>query len=212
MTEGAVLIIGAGGHASVIVDCLKSSGRSIMGVIDPAFEIGLEVFPDVRCIDNRDNFFQEISIQSFFLANGIGSIGSIEKRRLVFEKYTKLGIKFETVIHPSAQIAWGVHLMEGSQIMAGSIIQPRTRIGLNTIINTGAKIDHDGEIGNHVHIAPGVTISGGVTVEDGVHIGTSAAVIQGVRVGRGSIVGAGVTVLRDVPANTKISINEMTKW
>ncbi len=206
-----VLLIGAGGHAAVVHDCLWLAGRTVAGVVDPSVAIGVEVFPGVVCIGNDDDVLGERPAGSLLLANGLGSIGP-GRRRLVYEHLTRLGFEFVSFAHPSAVIAKGADLADGTQIMAGAIIQPRVKIGSNAIINTGARIDHDCEIGSHVHVAPGATLSGDVRIGDGGHVGTAAVLIQGVRVGANSIVGAGVTVLRDVPPETTISASKTPVW
>jgi len=207
-----VLLIGAGGHAAVVHDCLRLAGRTVAGVLDPSVAIGVEVFPGVVCIGNDDDVLGKRPAGSLLLANGLGSIGSPGRRRLVYERLTRLGFEFISFAHPSAVIAKGADLADGTQIMAGAIVQPRVKIGSNAIINTGARIDHDCVIGSHVHVAPGATLSGGVSIGDGSHVGTAAVLIQGVQVGANSIVGAGVTVLRDVPPETTISASKTTVW
>ncbi len=207
-----VLIIGAGGHAVVVHDCLRLASRSVAGVLDPSATIGTEIFPGAVCIGNDDNVLTEYPARLFLLANGVGSIGNTSRRRSIYERLSGLGFEFVSFAHPSAVIANGADLADGTQVMAGAIIQPRARIGSNSIINTGARVDHDCVIGKHVHVAPGATLSGGVTIGDGSHIGTGAVLIQGVQVGESSIVGAGVIVLRDVPPKTIISVSKTPVW
>ena len=133
------------------------------------------------------------------LVNGVGSTGSTASRRDIYDRFTREGYCFATVIHPSAIVAPEVQIEDGVQIMAGAILQAGSSVGSNAIVNTGAIIDHDCVVGAHAHIAPGAVLSGGVHVGSGAHIGTGACIIQGVSIGAASVVGAGAVVIKDVP-------------
>lgn len=198
-----VLILGAGGHAKVLVDALLASSAVIAGIVDPDPKLSGANILGVPVLGGDDvvGQFPAAEIQ---LVNGLGSIGVPVKRQQLFERFKGMGYNFATVVHPSAVLALDVELGEGAQVMAGAVIQAGSRIGRNTIINTRASIDHDCIIGNHVHIAPGVTLSGGVTVGEGTHIGTGATVVQGINIGKGCLVAAGAVVVRDVAAHTRV--------
>jgi len=193
----ARLILGAGGHAKVLLEALQQAGVAIMGVVDsdPALLgtkiLGIPVLGD-------DTKVGQFSCDEIVLVNGLGSIRLPVRRTQIFKYFKEQGYCFATVVHPSAIIASDVVLGEGTQVMAGAVIQPGCRIGCNSIVNTRASIDHDCLIGDHVHIAPGVTMSGAVRVGDGAHIGTGATIIQGITVGQFSTVGAGAVVTKNV--------------
>lgn len=198
-----VLILGAGGHARVLLEALHASSRQIAGIVDadPA-RIG-ETVMGVPVIGTDEKIFN-FRTDEIELVNGIGSVASTLKRGEIFAAFKACGYRFATVVHPSAIIASNVELAEGAQIMAGAVIQVGARIGINSIVNTRAAVDHDCRIGAGVHIAPGVTLSGDVRVDDDVHIGTGATVIQGVHIFANSVVGAGSVVLRDVPGGVTV--------
>lgn len=193
-----IIILGAGGHAKVLIDALLATYAVIAGIVDPDLTLTGSKILGVPVLGG-DEVIGEFPPSEVHLVNGLGSIGIPVKRQQLFEKLKGLGYGFATVVHPSAVIASDVVLGEGTQVMAGAIIQAGCRVGINCIINTRASVDHDCIIGDHVHIAPGVTISGGVTVGTCSHIATAATVIQGVSIGEKSLVGAGALVLKDVP-------------
>lgn len=198
-----VLVVGAGGHAKVLVEALLASGVSIAGMTDADPSLAGKSVLGVPVLGGDDVVagYQRGAIR---LVNGIGSVGAQTLRRAIFENFSVQGFVFATVIHPSAVIASDAEIADGAQVMAGAVLQPGCRIGGNVIINTRASVDHDCTIGDHTHIAPGVTISGGVTIGYGCHVGTGATIIQGVRIGDGSVVGAGAVVTRDVPAGVTV--------
>ncbi len=197
-----VIIIGAGGHAKVLLDCLRLQGIKVIGALDK--------FPNLN--DERaelpiigdDSAIRAYSSDDVELVNGLGSVGDTHLRTNIFNKFKNLGYHFRQVIHPAATVAGDCVLGEGVQILAGAVVNTGTRIAADSIVNTGAIVDHECSIGGHVHIAPGVTLSGGVQVGDYCHIGTGATIIQGIVIGEKALVAAGAVVVRDVDAGKKV--------
>jgi len=204
MADLPVIVLGAGGHAKVVINALLESGYRVLGITDPDPKTHGEIKLGVTVLGGDDHI-TEHPADTVRLVNGIGSIGKITSRRNVFEAFKERGYEFQTVIHPSAIIAKEVTLGEGAHVMAGAVIQPGVRIGQNTIVNTCSSVDHDCVIGDHVHIAPGATLSGGIHVGDAVHIGAGATIIQGLKIGAESVVGAGSVVLNNVPAGATVA-------
>ena len=175
-----VVILGAGGHARVLQDCLALLKRKVLDV----------------CEDDR-LVLKKYKPQKVELVLGIGSVGDTQLRRDVFKKFKSKGFVFASVIHPSAVVAADVILGDGVQIMAGVVVQTGTKLEDNVLVNTRSSIDHDSLIGAHVHIAPGVTLSGGVTIGKGSHVGVGVTVIQGVTVGENCLVRAGSVITKN---------------
>jgi len=196
--SAGVIIIGAGGHAQVLLDALQLSSCKILGFVDPAYAKGASG-PRGLPMLGGDEVLDGFSVSEVQLVNGIGSIGPTTSRGSVWRRGKAAGFTFAQVVHPSAVISPGATLGEGVQIMAGCIVQTGAEIGANSIINTRASVDHDCKIGETVHIAPGVTLSGNVRIGDRAHIGTGAVVIQGISIGADSLVAAGAVVYRDLP-------------
>lgn len=193
-----IIILGAGGHAKVLIDALQYQSANILGVTDPDPELHGKDVMGIPIIGD-DNSILQYGVNDIMLVNGMGKVNCSNKRMQIYQTFKERGYIFAKVIHPSAVISTGVYLAEGVHIMAGAIIQTLATIGVNTIINTRASIDHECIIGDHVHIAPGATISGGVKIGDNVLIGAGATVIHGIHVGASSIVGAGAVVKKDIP-------------
>ncbi len=190
-----VIILGAGGHARVVIDALRRAGHGVAGVCGPELTQGQTGPLGVPAIGD-EAALAKLDSGKYLLANGIGSVGKIDVRKAAFEHWTLLGWRFATVTHPSAVVGSDCVLADGAQIMAGAVLQPGVHVGRNTIINTSASVDHDCRIGDHVHIAPGVVLSGDVVVGVGSHLGTGAVVIQGVSIGAGCLIGAGAVVTK----------------
>jgi len=197
--EKPLILIGAGGQALVLADCLRLLHAKVLGVIAKSAE-GVCTSCGLPYLGTDDDIAM-YAPSEVLLVNGIGSVGSTKLRQRIFEQYHALGYAFQSVLHPSAVVSPMARLGEGVQILAGAVIGPEAQIGEDAIVNTHVSIDHECRIGAHSHIAPGCTVSGGVTVGAGAHIGTGASVIQGCRIGAGAVIGAGSLVLHDIPAH-----------
>src|SRR5690606_24784903 len=158
-----VVVIGAGGHARVLLDLLRCLGRRVLFMTDREPQSYGRRIGTVE-VRGADELVYDLSPTSIRLINGVGSTAQPRARQEVYHRCTERGYQFDTLIHPSAVIASDVVLAAGVQVMAGVVIQSGTRIGENTLLNTNASIDHDCHIGAHVHIAPGVTLSGSVRI------------------------------------------------
>ena len=196
-----IIILGGGGHASVVADALRVAGDNVLGFTDRT--PGGDSLPgNIKCL-GTDDVIAGYEPGSVRLALGIGSVRPSPERMKLFEEYRGRGYRFVTVIHPSAVVAGDAELGEGAQIMAGAIVQPGCKIGEGTIINTRASIDHDCRIGRFVHVAPGATLSVGVTLGDGCHIGVGAVVVQSISVGQAALLTAGTALTADMPGGAR---------
>ena len=198
-----ILVLGAGGHASVLVDILKQNELIISALYCPEGKVVRSIISGISIYQDEDNILTRTT-DEVILVNGLGSLPASSLRAKLYEKFTKKGYFFQQVISKKAIVSAYASLGKGVQVMPGAIIQPGAVIGDNSIINTGAIIEHDCIIGAHNHIAPGVTLSGHVKTGDYVHIGTGANVIQSIIIGTQAILGAGANVTKDIPSGVTV--------
>lgn len=204
MIGGAPLVIlGAGGHARVLLALAGALGLSVTGCVTPVPPDS--AWPETVPWLGDDTVLPTLDPTGVVLANGLGSVGDPTRRIAAFRQAQALGFRFPALIHPSAVLAGAVGLADGVQIMAGAVVQTGTVIGENTLLNTGVVVDHDGQIGAHCHLAPRSVLSGGVRVGDAAHVGTGAVVIQGITIGAGAMVAAGAVVTGPVAAGQRVA-------
>lgn len=187
-------LYGASGHAKVIIDSLKASGKQISGLFDDN--------PDIKELLDYHVFgsFDEILLGDEEL---IISVGLNDIRKKIVEKLPE-NIRYGNAIHPSAIISECASLGEGTVVMQGAVIQSSVSIGKHCIINTTASLDHDCIIDDYVHISPNATLCGAVSVGEGSQVGAGAVVIPEIKIGKWSLVAAGAVVLKDVPDNVLV--------
>ena len=200
MNDG-VLLIGSGGHASVVLEILIEKKINIIGYVSPLAATNEKLFSDFHWFKSDENILQ-FDNKVIKLANGIGSLPGSTLRADIYNKYKESGYCFATLVSKEAIVSKYVYLDEGVQVMRGAIIQTGASIGYNSIVNTGSIVDHDCSIGSNNHIAPGVTLSGQVTSQKNVHFGTGSTVIQSINVNENVIIGAGATITKDIANNT----------
>lgn len=199
-----LVMLGAGGHASVLAEILLAENRRLIAVVTPEPIQAKSPLAGLEHITSDEQLLGTYTPQEVELVNGLGSLPGNPLRWKLFEFFSAKGYRFCCVISPKANLSSFLELAEGVQIMMGAQVQTNVSIGKNTIINTGAIVEHNCKIGAHNHIAPGATLSGGVITAHKVHIGTGANVIQGIQIGEQAIVGAGTTVVRDLPAQKTV--------
>ena len=184
--KDGVVVIGAGGHAKVLISTLLARGMAIAAVFD-----------DDRTKWGMDAQGTRVSeTQRERGGSAIIAVGGNARR---MEMARALHFEWETVVHPSACVHPSVKIGRGTVIFAGAVIQPDAVIGDHVIVNTGATIDHECVIGDFAHLAPGVHLAGAVQVGEGAFLGIGSVAIPGVKIGRWSTLGAGAVALHDLP-------------
>ena len=190
-----VVILGAGGHARVLLEALRALGTPVAGFVAPTSE-GSRL-GDVPWLGD-DSALAKLG-GDVEIVNGVGSAGSATRRAAAYAAAAAAGARFRTIVHPGARVDPSAHIGDGAQILVGSIVGVSARVGKDAIVNTGAIVEHDSVVGPHSHVASGALLAGDVTIGDSTHVGLGARVIQGVTVGSSCVVGAGAVVIDDVP-------------
>lgn len=199
----AIVCIGGGGHAKVVMDALHScSAWCLVGYTDPnpqrrensniPYLGDDEVLPRLRR--------EEVE----YAVLGVGSVGDWTKRSRIVEAVSQFGFKWGIVIHSRAYCSSGASVGEGTVVCPQAVVNPGAILGRHTIINTSAVVEHDCRLEDWVHIAPGACIGGSVSVGEGTHVGLGSRVREGVLIGRNVLVGAGAVVATDVPDNVVV--------
>lgn len=191
-------VIGAGGHAKVVIDTFINIGLPMPMLFDDeahkdaATVLGLRInapLPDLS----------ELPLK------GHVAIGDNSARKKIGKMLVDSGKELLTLVNTKAYVSSLAELGAGSLVAAGAIIGPGARIGDGVIVNHAAIIDHDCTVGDYSHIAPNVTLGGNVSVGAGVLVGSGAVVLKGINIGDNAVVGAGAVVTKNIPANVTVT-------
>jgi sugar O-acyltransferase (sialic acid O-acetyltransferase NeuD family) len=187
-----ILIVGAGGHAKVVVDAIMAS----------------RIKANVCFVDDDPATYGSILLNFPVLGNleGVLTAGDVVHvaigNNLVRERmFLKTDMaRFLRVIHPAACVSQWASLGSGSFVAATAVVGPDAGLGRGVIVNHGAIVDHDCEVGDFSHIAPGASLAGNVKLGVKVMVGAGARILPGIHIGDEAVVGAGAIVVSDVAA------------
>ena len=194
MPTKEVFILGAGGHAKVVIDALLLNGypRTAIRLMD---DYAVQMCTSVMGC----TFFGPVDKITSPLATVHSAVGLAAVRKRLLDASNVPTKRWLTIIHPKSVVAETAELGAGVFVAALSVIGPESKLGAGVIINHGAIIDHDCQIGEFVHIAPGASLAGGVRIGNRVFIGAGARILPGVKIFDDAVVGAGAVVLTDIP-------------
>ncbi len=200
------IIIGAGGHAKVVIDAIVLQGQyKPVAITDSDPKRRGSSVMGIPVVGGDEQLPELLGKSIKHVAIGVGSVKDNLARKRLFDMAVGYGFIPVIVVHPDAVIAASVVIGRGSVVLAGAIVNPDARIGENVVVNTGAIIEHDCEVQSHAHICSGVRLSGGVIVKEGVFVGSGSVVKQHIRIGEWATIGMGSIVVRAVEPHSSIT-------
>src|SRR3954447_14064273 len=140
--RNSIVIWGAGGHAMVVADIIRlSSGFDIVGFLDDVnSDRHGTAFCGAPILGGREQLDRLRDEGVRYMILGFGN----NRARLALADLVRThGFSLATAIHPTATIASGVPIGEGTVIAAAAVINPGAKIGANVIVNTCASVDHE---------------------------------------------------------------------
>lgn len=192
-------VVGAGGHARVVMDaliCSADTQNSYVFADDDEALHGVEML-GVAVLGAPT---QLIQIGTRFHV----AVGANRTREMLFHRFLDVGGVPFAVTHPGACVSQFANVFQGTFVAARAVVAPASVIGMGVIINHSAVVDHDCRVGDFSHVAPGATLAGGVVLGRGVLIGAGARVLPGITIGAEAVIGAGAVVTADVPSHAKV--------
>lgn len=204
------VLLGAGGHARVVLDAMRSSGLPLPGFALDAAKTGslLDGVP----VDGGDEMLPAVYEKGIvYFVMGIGGQGTSPLRSRIWKTAEDVGLVPLTIIHSSAIVSPSAVIGPGAQILAGAVVNAGARIGCGVIINTSSVVEHDCQIGDFCHIAPRSCLGGGVEIGAHCHIGLGAVVREYKSIGAGTLVGAGAAVTCNLPGSCR-ALGVPAKW
>ena len=182
-----LVIVGAGGHAKVVIDTARLNGYDNFVFLDDNKK---GCFSDYPIVGTTDDYSRYTS-NDFIIAIGNNEI----RERIVNGLHD---VHFAILIHPTAVVSDRAVIGDGTVIFPLSIVNSGAHIGNHCIINSGAIVEHDCLINDFVHISPNVTVCGTVNVGKKTHIGAGATVINNLNITDNVIVGAGAVITKNI--------------
>jgi sugar O-acyltransferase (sialic acid O-acetyltransferase NeuD family) len=190
-----LIIIGAGGFATQVIETFKANKISISGIVDDHRKEQLMGYPILGTIEDLKT--NQIVANSLFCA-----IGDRKIRENIYKMFL-LGWNVNC-IHPTAHIGMDVNMGFGNYIGPNTVVMPRAKIGDNNIIDPLSVISHDVVIGNHNHFAAQSCLLGNVKINNGNLLGAQCTVLPKLSIENYNIIGAGAVCTKSLTNKIKV--------
>lgn len=201
-----VLILGAGGGGTLVVDILsrinyqrpvyildnnpKVHNKTLMGVLVLG---GFNLIDELWALGKFDTVISTIVKDNM-------------ERQDIFETTIKKGIPFTNIVDTTANIRLNVKMGKGNLIVSGCYLAPSVTIGDNNFLAAHTLIEHHSIVGSHCTFGPRFTASGEVKIGDRCKFGTGVFIEPWVNIGHDAIVASGAILTGNVPANSIVKV------
>jgi acetyltransferase EpsM len=197
-TAEPLLILGTRTFAVEVADLASESGFAVAGFVE-------NMNPE-RCSETLEDLpiHWIESVGKFAETHrAVCGLGTTHRSRFT-DQAAEEGLRFATLVHPSARLARTSSLGEGAVVSVAVVVAAHTRIGRHVLINRGSLVGHHTVIGDYVSVQSGANVAGSCRIGDAAYIGMGAVVLDHITIGSHSVVGAGAVVTRDVPDNVQV--------
>jgi sugar O-acyltransferase (sialic acid O-acetyltransferase NeuD family) len=192
-----LILIGGGGHCRSVIDVIEAQGfYRISAIVDQTEKVGMEILS--YKITHTDDDLPSLVTKYKNVLITIGQIKTPNPRTHLFEKLTKEGAEFATVISPRAYVSRHSKIGKGSVVLHGAVVNAGTTVGMNCIINSQSLVEHDCTVEDHCHISTGAILNGKVCVRSGSFIGSGSVIREGLEISKHSVIAAGTILLKRV--------------
>jgi UDP-perosamine 4-acetyltransferase len=190
MRTEQLVVIGAGGHAKMLIEAARPEWPAIVILDDNPALVGSRV---LDCpIVGMTNELPEGEIST------IVAIGDNHLRDRLLKRLCENERRVATIVHPAASISPSAHLDVGVFVGAGAVVGAEATLSRGVILNTSASVDHDCIVGECAHVAPGAHLCGQVIVGARTLLGAGSIITPGRQIGRDCRIGAGAVVIDDI--------------
>lgn len=194
-----LLILGAGGHGKVVLDCAINTHRFNEIYFLDDNKVGEEVLGHL--VLDKISAYRRLKDKYTY---AVVAIGNNAYRLQLINELLELGYKVPYLIHPSAIVSEYSKIGEGTVVLAGAILNPGCEVGKGTIINTEAIVEHDCIIADGVHLSPAAKMGGEVIIGEKSWVCIGATIINQITIGAESIIAAGAVVTKNVNEHTSV--------
>jgi sugar O-acyltransferase (sialic acid O-acetyltransferase NeuD family) len=205
------LIAILGGHSSglIVADTVAAMAAAgepiaVLGFLNDEIAVGERIggFPVVGRFEDWRRVVAGVRFVAAFPFPGAA--------RARHARLRSLGIpdeRWETIRHPSAQIAPSAALGRGCYVAANVVVEHGAVVGAHAILRAGAYVSHDVRIGEFAFVGPSATLLGRSVLGEGAHVGANAVCREKTNVGAYALIGIGAVVVGDVAAAAVVAGN-----
>ncbi len=198
-----MLLIGAKGHASEILDILiRSEINEDIFLFDNISKLKSDKFLGFTVIKKEEEVEELFSKQKHFAL----ALGGTERRYKLYKKFSALGGQLISIVSEKASISKYATIKEGLNVMSFASVFGNAIIGKGVLLNSYSSVHHDTYIGDFSEISPGARILGNVKIGKFCAIGSNAVILPGLEIGDNVVVGAGSVVTTNLQRGVYVGV------
>jgi acetyltransferase EpsM len=197
MGKREIILFGAGGHASKLIEIIQQSKSFHMGGYISSEKKGT-IKNGCPVLGNLDDYKKSETLKSKFYHIAIGDNSARYQIHKAIDSDTS---NLVPLISCYSTVSPDAAVEKGTAVSHHAVIGNNVKVGMCCIVDTGAIIDHDTEIENFVNISPGSVLCGGVKIGFGAVVGAGTTIIEKITIGKNSLIGAGSVVIEDIGPN-----------
>lgn len=201
-----LVIFGASNIVSDLFDCALANGllpaKVVLHLPESAGERDIPLAARIAALKRLCDAPQVETLDTFQPGAGeLYLLGPTTPTRanLAAELERRFGLRYHTLVHPTAYVSPLAQLGQGVFVGAKSVIGPGACLGDHVFVNRGVTIGHDTHIGSYSRIQPGANLGGLCRIGSGVTIAIGATLLERLVIGNGATIGAGAVAIEDVP-------------
>ena len=207
-----LIILGAGGSGWDIVSIVNAINAvngewEIVGFLDDNPALAGKEFCGVRVVGTIDD---AVKYPKVYFVSSIANPTNRIIRRMIWDKVTRFGCEFATLVHPSAIIYDNVTIKKGCVVNANCMLGNGACLEEDVHLAYACNIAHETVLKSHVTLGTGVNLSSGVVIGEDCYIGAGVSSTHDITVEPDTLVAVGAAIIDDL-VNT-ISISSRTGW
>lgn len=207
MLKKIVFIGGTGGCLDLIDLAFEVNNHQkmydLVGVLDDSYKNMPSLICDIPLLGGTNLLPELLEESSLTFITAIGNQNNFRNRAKILNSFNIPDDRWETLVHPTANISRSTKIGFGTAIHAGVSIGPNCTLGHNCLILPNVVIGHDSIILDNVMVNAGVAIAGHVRIEESCYIGIGATIRDHVSIERSTLIGMGSVVVSNCSSNSK---------
>jgi sugar O-acyltransferase (sialic acid O-acetyltransferase NeuD family) len=132
------------------------------------------------------------------------AVSNPKAKRDIHDALAPYGLKYATLIHPTAKISKNVSIGEGTIVSYGCIVSVNAVLENHIYLNMRTVIGHDTVVKSFTTCLIDCIVAGGVIIGEGVLLGSNCVIKENKTVGNNSKISMGAAVFFDVDENVAV--------
>lgn len=209
-----IIFLGSSYNIQNLVELCQSSGRQVVGLIDPDYSAQKE-FHGVSVLD-KDQYLNNRNDYEFFVAtwwqpfqNSV-HIRDLEKRSMLLSWFDEYNLTGATLVHNTAVVSPRAKIDRNVSIGALSVLVADCQIHKHVNIREQCYVSHNVVVESNSVLQIKATVTGDITVGHDSYIGIASTIVNSrpldpMRIGNHVIIHPNQLVVESVPDNTIVS-------